>query len=52
MIMEILRQPDINSLDKLKLVILFAIRYEGDEKINNLKEELRKCDISQVSIKS
>lgn len=48
-----LQQPDITTLHKLRLVILFALRYGGDSFVNILKDELRKSgvvDEEQVSL--
>lgn len=35
-----MKDPTIDGLDKLKLVMLFALRYEGDKKVETLKYDL------------
>ena len=46
--MELLQNKNIQQFEKLKLVILYALRYENDEKIGKLKDILRDNGISQV----
>lgn len=52
MVLEILQNKEIQQYEKLKLVIIYALRYENDEKIEKLKELLRDNGISQVSSNS
>ncbi|EAR92468.1 vacuolar protein sorting-associated protein (macronuclear) [Tetrahymena thermophila SB210] len=47
MVFDILNNPDIPKYQKLKLVVLYALRYENDDKIGRMKEELRKNQVSQ-----
>jgi len=44
-ILEILRDGRFNQMDKLKLVLLFGLRYEGDDRINQLIDGLRNAGI-------
>ena len=39
--MEILHDNTIQNYEKLKLVILYAFKYENDEKIARMKDKLR-----------
>jgi len=48
MVMEMIQSKDIQQYEKLKLVILYSLRWENDEKIEKLKDILRDNGISQV----
>jgi vacuolar protein sorting-associated protein 45 len=50
-ISEILRDPRYNSMDKLKLVILFALRYENDDRISVFRDSLRACGVREEQIR-
>lgn len=50
MVLEILQNKQIQQYEKLKLVIIYALRYENDDKIEKLKESLRENGITQVKI--
>ena len=39
---EMIANPKISKLEKLRLSLLFALRYENDEKVFHVKEALRK----------
>ncbi len=39
-------------MEKLKLVLLFALRYENDDKIGQLKDLLQNCGIKEQQVKS
>jgi hypothetical protein len=43
--LSVLTDPSYELYEKLRLVLLFALRYEGeyDQGINQLKEELKKA---------
>ena len=49
---EMIVNPKISKLEKLRLALLFALRYENDEKVFHVKEALRKQGLvdSQVKI--
>lgn len=51
MVLEILQNKQIQQYEKLKLVVIYALRYENDDKIEKLKELLRENGITQVKIK-
>lgn len=51
MVVEILQSKNFQQFEKLKLVILYALRWENDEKIEKLKDLLRDNGISQVTLK-
>lgn len=50
MLIEVLQNKGIQQYEKLKLVILYAYRYENDDKIEKLKDLLRENGISQVNV--
>lgn len=50
MVFDILNNPEVPKYQKLKLVILYALRYENDDKVGKMKEELRKNQISQQQL--
>ncbi len=50
MVIELLQNKNIQQFEKLKLVILYALRYENDEKIEKLKDMLKANGILQVSL--
>jgi hypothetical protein len=39
--MEMIRDEEVSSLEKLRLALIYALRYEGDGKVGKLKEELQ-----------
>lgn len=49
---DILRDSRFNTMDKLKLVLLFALRYENDDRVLQFKEALRASGVKdeQISI--
>jgi vacuolar protein sorting-associated protein 45 len=47
---EVLAGSQYDNLDKLKLVILYALRYEGDDRISTLQSALRECGLQQDKI--
>lgn len=51
-VLDRLRSSTVPKFEKLRLVLLYALRYETDSYIHNLKDELRKSGIdeSQVGI--
>lgn len=49
-ILEILRDGRFNQMDKLKLVLLFGLRYEGDDRINQLIDGLRNAGIKDSEL--
>jgi vacuolar protein sorting-associated protein 45 len=49
-IKEIIKNKDIDRLDKLRLVLLFAIRYEGDAKVDTLKYDLTAESIPHTNL--
>ncbi len=50
MIKEVIKNPDMEGLDKLRLALLFALRYEGDGKVEQLKSMLREQKIQNVDL--
>lgn len=50
MILEILQDPGVKSFDKVKLLALYSLRYENDDRIERLKDLLRQNGISQVRL--
>lgn len=50
-ISDVLRDSRYNGMDKLKLVLLFALRYENDEKIGGFKESLRASGVKEEQIR-
>lgn len=42
-----LRDPQIKLYDKLRLFLIFALRYEGDSRVSDLKKEVRKVQQDQ-----
>lgn len=49
-VMEIIEDPEIDSFEKVRLVMLFALRYEGDAYVNKMKDALKKEEINQSHI--
>lgn len=45
-----LRNPNFNNLDKIKLVILYALRYENDDKVEQMKRELSEIGVRPQQI--
>jgi hypothetical protein len=49
MVIEMLQRKDIQQMEKLKLAIIYALRYETEErKIEKIKDFLRDSKIDQV----
>lgn len=46
-VVEIVESEDISKVEKLRLLILFSIRYENDNMIFQLKEKMRGQGISE-----
>lgn len=44
-VLEFLQDTGVTTMDKLRLVALYAIRYEGDASIKTLKEELKRVGV-------
>ena len=49
-IKEFIKRPDINNYDKLRLVLIFALRYEGDGKVDTLKADLGVENVPNVHL--
>ncbi|CAD7963568.1 unnamed protein product [Amoebophrya sp. A120] len=50
-VMQNLKSPDLNNMERLRLVLLFALRYENERgAIDSLKEELRRSKIDPEQI--
>lgn len=49
MVMEMIQNKNNQQYEKLKLVMLYALRWENDEKIEKLKDALRDSGLSQVN---
>lgn len=43
---EILEDPEIDQFEKIRLVMLFSLRYEGDSKVKEFRKTLRELNIS------
>lgn len=50
MVKEIIQRSDIESIDKLRLTILFSLRYGGDDKVTELIRELEQENAKQGDI--
>eukprot|EP00742_Colponemidia_sp_Colp-10_P003657 GILJ01003892.1.p1 GENE.GILJ01003892.1~~GILJ01003892.1.p1 ORF type:complete len:588 (-),score=99.65 GILJ01003892.1:174-1937(-) len=50
-VMSRLHSPTITNIDRLRLVLLYALRYENDDKITSLTEVLRQHGIEENQIK-
>eukprot|EP00923_Selenidium_pygospionis_P041117 GHVN01071194.1.p1 GENE.GHVN01071194.1~~GHVN01071194.1.p1 ORF type:complete len:399 (+),score=67.10 GHVN01071194.1:660-1856(+) len=48
--LERLRSPKTANMERLRLVLLYALRYENDLSVNQLKEELRNAGIEQDQV--
>lgn len=48
--MEILNDRMVQNYEKLKLVMIYALRYENDDKIGKLKDVLRDQQLKQNSL--
>ncbi|EGR30199.1 vacuolar sorting protein, putative [Ichthyophthirius multifiliis] len=48
MIFEILNNKQIPKYQKLKLVIMYALRYENEDKIGKMKEKLKELGLTQT----
>ena len=46
MIFEILNNNEIPKYQKLKLVIIYALRYENEDKIGKMKEKLKEVGLT------
>lgn len=49
-VLDRLRSPTVPRFEKLRLVLLYALRYENDSYILNLKDELRKSGIEEAQV--
>ncbi|CAG9320163.1 unnamed protein product [Blepharisma stoltei] len=49
-ICEMLRDSRFNNFDKVKLALLYALRYEKDDKINQIKDMLRQNGIKEEQV--
>ncbi|CAD7944648.1 unnamed protein product [Amoebophrya sp. A25] len=52
-VLQKLRSPDVNNMERLRLVLLFSLRYENERgAIESLKEELarHKIDVDQIAL--
>ncbi|CBZ53794.1 putative vacuolar protein sorting-associated protein [Neospora caninum Liverpool] len=47
---DVIRNDRISNMDKLRLVLLVALRYEGDPRIHELTEGLRRAGIEEEEI--
>mmetsp|Transcript_29069 Transcript_29069/g.25712 ORF Transcript_29069/g.25712 Transcript_29069/m.25712 type:complete len:325 (+) Transcript_29069:466-1440(+) len=47
---ELLEDPEIDNFEKIRLVIIFALRYEGDSNINKFKNILKRDDVIEEHI--
>lgn len=47
---EILEDPDVDTLEKVRLVIIYALRYEGDKNIKRFKDLLKDNDVKSEHI--
>jgi vacuolar protein sorting-associated protein 45 len=50
MVWEILNNASVHQYEKLRLVILYCLRYENDDRIQNMKSHLLKIGSSQQSV--
>ena len=50
MTLELLQDPLVKDFDKIKLLALYSLRYENDDRIEKLKDLLRQKGISQESL--
>jgi len=48
---EIIKDPESNNLEKLRLTLLYALRYENDDKIYSLRTGLRHSGVSDNQIR-
>ena len=48
--MDILNDKLVQNYEKLKIVILYAIKYENDDKIGKMKDILRDQNLKQNSL--
>ncbi|CEM25368.1 unnamed protein product [Vitrella brassicaformis CCMP3155] len=49
-VLDRLRSPDTRNMERLRLVLLYALRYENDTYIGQLKEELKKAGIEEEQV--
>ena len=50
-VLDTINDSSIHKYEKLRLSLIFCLRYENDEKIFNLKEALKKQGIAEKQIK-
>ena len=43
--------PDISKMEKLRLLILFALRYENDTLVYQLKQKMRTCGVTDEKLR-
>jgi len=48
---EQINNPSVSKLEKLRLLCLYSVRYENDDKIFQIKEQLRKQGMSEQELK-
>ena len=48
---DMIKDLNISKLEKLRVSLLFALRYENDEKVFKLKESLRKAGLAESQVK-
>ncbi len=46
MIWDLINNKAVHNFEKVKLVILYALRYENDDKIEKMKDVLRSSGVS------
>lgn len=47
---EILEDPDVDNFEKVRLVMIYALRYEGDSNIDKFKTLLKEHDVKDTHI--
>jgi len=47
---EVLEDPEIDNFEKIRLVTLFALRYEGDSNVTKFKNILKREDVNEAHI--
>lgn len=50
LVLEVLEDPEVDNLEKIRLVTLYALRYEGDSNVTKFKNMLKKDEIKQEHI--
>ena len=46
-----IENPEISKVEKLRLMLLFALRYENDNMVYNLKTKMRTAGINDEQLK-